>query len=120
MADSEQVNRSPCKANSNWVSEEYEAGYWAGHHGVVEFQSATHSWRSGWQDAQRELRAMGASVYPIVGEDLIPAQWSLYGTGAAARAYGLPFDEERSDPWKRSWIRRDIDFGLKKREQEDT
>ena len=119
MADSEQVHRSPCEANSNWVSEEYEAGYWAGHHGIAEFQSATHSWRAGWQDAQRELHAMGASSSPVA-EEITPAQWSLYGTGAAARACNLPYDEERSDLWKRSWIRADIDIELQKRVRKDT
>ena len=117
MADSEQVHRSPCEANSSWVLEEYEAGYWAGHHGIAEFLSATHSWRIGWQDAQRELHAMGASCSPVVEEDLVPAQWSLYGTGAAARACDLPFDEERSDSWKRSWIEADISAGIKEKGQ---
>ena len=117
MADSEQVHRSPCEANSNWGSEEYEAGCWSGYHGVTEFQSATHSWRAGWQDAQRELHTMGANSLPVVEEDIVPTQWSLYGAGAVARAYGLPFDEERSDWWKRSWIHADIDIRLKEREQ---
>ncbi|MGI4828244.1 MAG: hypothetical protein ACRYFU_08650 [Janthinobacterium lividum] len=108
MADSEQLHRSPWKAtNTSWVSEEYEAGYWAGHHGIHEFRCATLCWRTGWQDAQRELYAMGASPFPM-GEDHVPAQWSLYGTGAVARACNLPFDEGRSEPWKRSWIQADI------------
>ena len=111
MADSEQAQHFPYETSSNWVSEEYEAGYWAGHHGIAEFQSATHCWRTGWQDAQRELHAN--NLLPWAEADAIPAQWSLYGTGAIAREYDLPFDEERSESWKRSWIQADIDSGLK-------
>lgn len=62
---------------------------------------------------------MGASFSPVVEEDIVPAQWSLYGTGAAARAYDLPFDEGRSDSWKRSWIQADIESGLQSREQRE-
>lgn len=114
MADAEQVQRSACEPNSSWVSEEYEAGYWAGQHDIAEFQSATHSWRAGWQDAKRELHAMGASSSPVLGANATLDQWGLYGTGAAARAYELPFDEGRSESWKRSWIQADIDTELKK------
>ena len=114
MADSRQVQRSLCETSSSWVSEECEAGYWAGHHGIAEFQSATHSWRTAWHDSQRELRTLGASLLPTAEPDIMPAQWSLYGTGAAAREYNLPFDEGCSEPWKRSWIQADIDLELKK------
>ena len=73
----------------------------------------THSWRAGWQDAQRELHAMGASAFPVVEDDIAPTQWSPYETGAAARAYGLSFDEKRSEPWRHSRIQADFDVGLK-------
>ncbi len=92
---------------SGLVSDEYESGYRARQMDASEFKTATRSWRAGWQDADRELgnRKETSEKHCVVQEQ---ANWSLFGSGRQARLYDLPFDEDRSDAWKREWIMTDI------------
>ncbi len=91
------------------VSDEYESGYRARQTDATEFKTATRSWRAGWQDANRELENLKE---PIEKEFKVKEQanWSLFGSGRQARLCDLPFDEVRSDAWKRDWILTDIDL----------
>lgn len=117
MAHSEEFHRTPDRVEQRaWVSEEYEAGYQARLQEIAEFKTATPCWRAGWQDAHRELTVCGGPLLSKhIEQDSIPEQWSLYGTGQDARLCELPFDENREESWKRSWIQADIALGLKAR-----
>lgn len=114
MAHSEDFRRTPDRVEPQvWVPDEYEAGYQARFQNMAEFRTATACWRAGWQDADRELTACGGLLLPCDGEkDSVPEQWSLYGTGRDARLCELPFDEIRSETWKRSWVETDIALGM--------
>ena len=116
MADSESFERTPDKIQSHThVPDEYEAGYRARELGLTEYKTATRSWRAGWQDADHEAIRSGLSLHVATQNDGAPAQWSLYGTGRQARACELPFDVDRGDAWKRSWVQADILLGLVER-----
>lgn len=106
-----------------WFQDEYEAGYGARFAGTSESWTATPCWQAGWQEADRELTASdrclrSSSVDPH--DDVVPVEWSLFGTGNLARNYELPFDHARGTAWKRSWIRRDIELGTVTRRRTDT
>jgi len=97
------------------VPGEYEAGYQARFADYSESWTATACWQAGWQEADRELTASGrgptSSPFDC-STDSDPTESSLFGTGELARDYKLPFDQTLGDPWKRSWIRRDIRLGM--------
>ena len=112
MPDSEDFYRA---AQAVCVSEEYNAGYQAYLDGAAELQTATTSWRAGWWDAAREMRADGAAFVPIYREDRVPERWSPEEAGQAARLCELPFDESLCEVWKQTWIRTDLMLGLRGR-----
>lgn len=91
-------------------AEQFEAGYAARFQDVAEYLSATPCWRSGWQEADRELVGSAPAARFAPGSDAAPL--SLFGTGTQARVYELPFDELCPDIWKKSWVQADIDLGL--------
>lgn len=99
------------------VANEYEAGYRMRLDGETEFKTATASWRAGWQDADRELLQAGFTLSNTRSSAPICEQWSLYGTGSQARACELPFDVNRGEAWKRSWVAADIQLGLTERQR---
>ncbi len=114
MADREQDFGTPDQPGAEgWMPEEYEAGYRSRLENTDEFKTATYCWRAGWQDADRELRASGHQEAKEMMNEAAPAQWSSYGTGRLARICGLPFDADRSDAWKQSWVQTDIELSLR-------
>jgi len=51
-------------------------------------------------------------ISPGVG-DGSKATWGLlFDAGGDARANGIPFDEERTSPWKEGWIETDVNLGV--------
>ena len=110
MANSEHTSRSLNHGVEwSWITEEYEAGYEARFQGVAECGTATPCWRTGWQDADREMA--GAALAEGTNLDAT-APWTLFGTGQQARACELPFDELSPDSWKKSWVEADITLSL--------
>src|ERR1700674_1880980 len=65
-------------------SEEYQAGYEARLRDEDEYHTATLWWRTGWADADRELRSGAAKPHTEQGEAL-GMRWSNFGTGQQAR-----------------------------------
>jgi hypothetical protein len=58
--------------------------------------------------AERHNRVLAAG-----GEDDYPETWSiLFDAGGDARVSGIPFDENRTAPWKGGWIDADINLGV--------
>ena len=97
------------------VPGEYEAGYHARFAGSSESWTATACWQAGWQEADRELAASGRCLTSSpfdCSTDSDATESSLFGTGELARNYERPLDRTLGDPWKRSWIRRDIELGM--------
>lgn len=92
------------------AEEEYEAGYQARFTDGSEFITATRAWRSGWQEADREIAQTRSSGLPT---NTSAAEWSLFGSGRDARICGLPFDTRRDHVWKRSWIKADLELAVK-------
>ncbi len=72
------------------------------------------AWACGWQDAyvdlieaERHNRVLAAG-----GEDDYPETWGiLFDAGGDARVAGIPFEENRTAPWKEIWIDADINLG---------
>jgi hypothetical protein len=95
-------------------SEEYQAGYEARLRDEAEYHTATLWWRTGWADADRELRSGAARSHTQRGE--APGiRWSNFGTGLQARICQLPFDENQAEAWKRDWVQTDIAISLVRR-----
>ena len=107
--------RNHSRPNSDELvwEEEYEAGYGARYDDSSEFLTATHAWRAGWRDADREIAQGLDSAKDRVGDETASvADWSLLGSGRDARVCGLPFDTRRNHTWKQSWIRADLELGV--------
>jgi hypothetical protein len=87
----------------HWDKEEYAAGYRALFSSIADSEEAHHCWRVGWEDADTELLESGRHSR-IVAEgredEYADTRGLLFDPGGDARANGLPFDEERTFPWK--------------------
>ena len=92
-------------------SEEYQAGYEARLRDEAEYHTATLWWRTGWADADRELRS-GAAKAHIEQSEVPGMGWSSFGSGHQARMCQLSFDENQAEAWKRDWVRADIAISL--------
>jgi hypothetical protein len=96
-------------------SEEYQAGYEARLRDEEEYHTATLWWRTGWADADRELRS-GAAKPHTEQREALGMRWSNFGTGQQARICQLSFDENQAEAWKRDWVQADIAISLLHRE----
>jgi hypothetical protein len=108
MARSEQFDLMPDNSGPRGYtsSEEYQAGYEARMRNEAESHTATLWWRTGWADAERELRSGAAK--PLVERKSIEVTWSSFGSGEQARICQLPFDERQTESWKRNWVQTDV------------
>jgi hypothetical protein len=97
-------------------SDEYQAGYEARLRDEAEYHTATPWWRTGWADADRELRSCAARPRIEQGEAL-EMRWSNFGTGQQARICQLSFDENQAEAWKRNWVQTDIAISLAHRRE---
>jgi hypothetical protein len=96
-------------ALEKWDSAEYAAGYRARLTAIPNSEEAHHCWRSGWDDADTEMleSARHGRVIAEDREDDYPDTWGLlFDAGGDARVNGIPFDDERTAPWKVGWIER--------------
>ena len=95
----------------NWDREEHAAGYRTRFSAPI--LKAHHSWRNGWKDADTELLELARHNRIVADgrEDKYADTWWLpLDTGGDARANGIPFDEERTSPWKEGWIEADVNL----------
>ncbi len=68
-----------------------------------------------WEDADTEAleSARHRRALSEGREDHFEATWgNLFDSGEEARVNGVPFDEERTAPWKEGWIAVDIGLGM--------
>ena len=95
--------------NGHWNKDEYAAGYRARLTAIPDFDGAHHCWRVGYiyiLKLHKKALAEG-------GEDDYPETWSLlFDAGGDARVNGIPFDDERTAPWKEGWVETDINLGV--------
>jgi hypothetical protein len=101
--------------NGLWDKEEYAAGYRARSSAIPDSEAAHHCWRTGWEGADTELleSARHNRILAEGREDDYADTWGLlFDAGGAARANGIPFDEERTSPWKEGWIETDVNLGV--------
>ena len=108
-------------ALKHWDKEEYAAGYRARFSEIPDSETAHHCWRCGWEDADTEaLESARHKQASAEGREYqFEDTWgNLFDSGEEARANGVPFEEERTEPWKEGWIAVDIKLGmLAEREQ---
>jgi hypothetical protein len=98
---------------TTWSWSDYAAGFRARPAGVPLRGRRSLAWRSGWQDAhvdlieaERHNRVLAAGE-----EDDYPETWGmLFDAGGDARVAGIPFEENRTAPWKEGWIDADINL----------
>jgi hypothetical protein len=99
----------------HWDKAEYAAGYRARFTAIPDSEEAHPCWRVGWEDADTELLESARHRRSIEEgrEDDYSGTWGvLFDAGGAARVNGVPFDEERTAPWKEGWIEADINLGV--------
>ncbi len=108
-------------ALKHWDKEEYAAGYRARFSEIPDSEAAHHCWRCGWEDADTEaLESARHKQASAEGREYrFEETWgNLFDSREEARANGVPFDEDRTEPWKEGWVAVDINFGmLAEREQ---
>jgi hypothetical protein len=99
MAQTEHFDRIPYNDSEQqtWASDEYEAGYQARLRDAAEYHTATLCWRTGWQEADRDLQ-IGNAMPTGESDDIFRPRWSDFGTGQDARACELPFDDSQARP----------------------
>jgi len=99
----------------HWKREEYAAGYRARFSDIPNYETAHPCWRCGWEDADTESlesnrhRRVVAEGREDHFED---TRGNLFDSGKAARANGISFDEDRTEPWKEGWVAIDIELGM--------
>jgi hypothetical protein len=98
-----------------WETTEYAAGYRARLSAIPDSDVAHHCWRVGWEDADTEMleSARHKRVLAEGTEDNYSETWGLlFDGGGDARMNGIPFDDDRTNPWKKGWIETDINLGI--------
>ena len=100
---------------TTWSWSDYAAAFRARPAGVPLRGRRSLAWRSGWQDAHVDLieAERHNRVLAAGGEDDYPVTCGiLFDAGGDARVAGIPFDENRTAPWKEGWIDADINLGV--------
>jgi len=99
----------------HWDRTEYAAGFRARLTAIPDYDGAHHCWRAGWENAGTEVLELARHKKALAdgGEDDYTDTWSLlFDAGGDARVNGIPFDDERTSPWKEGWIEADINVGV--------
>ena len=102
-------------ALKHWDKEEYAAGYRARFSEIPDSESAHQCWRCGWEDADTEaLESARHKQASDEGREYhFEETWgNLFDSGEEARANGVAFEDERTEPWKEGWIAVDIKLGM--------
>jgi hypothetical protein len=95
--------------NGHWDKEKYAAGYRARFSSIPDSEEAHHCWRVGWKMPTRNCWSLLGTIESLqrAGKTRTRITWGLlFDAGGDARANGLPFDEERTSPWKERGSRR--------------
>lgn len=90
-----------------WIPAEYRAGYRARLAEIPDSEVATHSWRCGWEDADTELLELARHRRVLAEgqeDDYSETRGLLFDVGGDARAHGIAFDENCTEPWKGNYI----------------
>jgi hypothetical protein len=98
-----------------WTKADYAAGLRARFSDIAQPETASHSYRCGWEDADTELleSARHRKALEEGREDDFGATWGvLFDAGGDARSHGIEFDANRTEPWKEGWIDVDIRLGV--------
>ncbi len=101
---------------ATWSSVEYAEGLRARFAEIPMPDDATHSYRCGWEDGDTKLLESAQHKRAIAEgkeDDFPEAWWLLFDADGDARVNGIPFDEERTDPWKEGWIETDVNLGVR-------
>ena len=88
-------------ALKHWDKEEYAAGYRARFSEIPDSEAAHHCCRCGSEDADIEAIESARHKQALAEgmEDHFEDTWgNLFDSGEEARANGIPFDEDRTDP----------------------
>ena len=99
----------------HWDREEYAAGYRARFSDIPDTEAAHHCWRCGWEDADTEALESARHKKALAEgrEDHFKDTWgNLFDSGEEARVNGIPFDPDRTEPWKEGWVVVDIRLGM--------
>jgi len=99
----------------HWKTEEYVAGYRARFSDIPDYEKAHHCWRCGWENADTEAleSKRHRRVVAAGREDHFEGtRGNLFDSGKAARANGISFDEDPTEPWKEGWVAVDIELGM--------
>jgi hypothetical protein len=100
---------------NHWDREEYAAGYRARFSDIPKSEAAHTCWQRGWEDADTEALESARHKHVLAEgrEDNFEITWgNLFDAGEEARANGIPFEQERTQPWKEGWIAVDIELGI--------
>ena len=109
------IHPGPAALNGHWNKDKYAAGYRARLTAIPDIDGAHHCWRVGWEDADTEMLELARHRKALAegGEDDYPETWGLlFDAGGDARVNGIPFDDERTAPWKEGWVETDINLGV--------
>jgi len=93
---------------------EYAAGFQARLAEIARPELPHPSWTSGWEDADTEMLESARHRQMLEqGRDdcYYGSQWLLFDAGQNARENKVPFDPDRTEPWKQGWIATDIKIG---------
>lgn len=97
-----------------WTPVEYAAGYRARLASIPASEAAHNCWLRGWEDADTESLELARHRQVLVEgrEDDYRYTWGLlFDGGKDARVNSVPFDRDRTEPWKRGWVEADITQG---------
>jgi hypothetical protein len=101
--------------DGKWNRQEYAAGFRARLTDIPKSEDAHHCWRVGWEDADTEMLELARHKQALAEgrEDNYSDTCNLlFDGGGDARVNGVPFDEDRTEPWKEGWIAADINMGV--------
>src|SRR5258708_15261434 len=88
-----------------WDNIESAAGYRERLAAIPDSGIAYHCWRCGWEDADTEALELDRHKRVLADggeDDYAETGGLLFDAGGDARANGVPFDEGRTQPWKKA------------------
>jgi hypothetical protein len=109
------INSGVTISEGQWNRQDYAAGFRARLSDIPKSEDVHHCWRVGCEDANTETFELARHKQALAAgrEDNYSESWNLlFDGGGDARVNGVPFDEDRTEPWKEGWIAADINMGV--------
>jgi hypothetical protein len=109
------INSGLAVLEGQWNRQEYAAGFRARLIDIPKSEDAHHCWCVGWEDADTEMLELARHKRALAEgrEDNYSDTWNLlFDGGGDARVNGIPFNEDRTEPWKEGWIAAEINMGV--------